>query len=214
MVVGNKRVLVVDDEEIVCESCKRVLTGEGYSVRTARTGRDAIEACRAKPFDVVFTDLKMPDMDGLEVTRTVREEHPKSQVVVITGYPSEQSTIEAQRLGVFDYLHKPLTPERLSAAMAAALASPARPMPMLTPIPSAAPVPDETPFFEPQSDALDGPDAVPAAAPESAWKTCAFLAAAPLIGLAYILLLPLIGFGMLLAVIGSAVTTKLGSARI
>ena len=124
MVATEKRVLVVDDEEIVRESCRRSLTDAGYTVRTVESGRAALKACRAESFDVMLTDLKMPEMDGLEVARAVREEFPDVRVVIITGYPSRESTAQAKKLGIFDYLEKPLSPERLSEATAAALARP------------------------------------------------------------------------------------------
>ena len=129
MVVANKRVLVVDDESIVCESYKLALTDAGYDVRTVESGQEAIQACRAERFDVMLADLRMPDMDGLEVARVVSSEFPDLRVVMITGYPSRESADEAARLGISDYLQKPLSPERLSAATAAALARPSRSVP-------------------------------------------------------------------------------------
>jgi len=120
----EKRILVVDDEEIVRESCKRALTEAGYSVRTVGSGKDALQACRAERFDLMFTDLKMPDMDGLEVIRAVTKEFPNLRVVVITGYPSRNSAEEAAEMGVSDYLEKPLSSERLSEATSSALSRP------------------------------------------------------------------------------------------
>jgi len=126
MVSAEKRVLVVDDEQIVRESCKHVLTDAGYVVRTVASGRDALKACRTESFDMMLTDLKMPDMDGLEVVRAVVKEFPEVRTVIITGYPSPESAEQGEKLGIFDYLQKPLSPERLSEAAAAVLARPAR----------------------------------------------------------------------------------------
>jgi CheY-like chemotaxis protein len=126
MVVANKRVLVVDDETIVCESYKLALMDAGYDVRTVETGQEAIQACRAERFDVMLADLRMPDMDGMEVAKIVAKEFPELRMVMITGYPSRESAEQAARLGVSDYLQKPLSPERLSEATAAALARPRR----------------------------------------------------------------------------------------
>jgi CheY-like chemotaxis protein len=137
MVVAEKRILVVDDEQIVRDSCQRALTEAGYAVRTVGNGRDALQACRDEPVDVMLTDLRMPDMDGLEVIRAVAKEFPEVRVVVITGYPSRESAEEAARLGIFDYIEKPLTPKGLDAATAAALARPRRPE--VTASPTAAP---------------------------------------------------------------------------
>ena len=124
MVAASKRVLVVDDEEIVRESYKLALTDAGYEVRTVPSGREAIQACRNEHFDVMLADIRMPDMDGLEVSRVIAREFPDVRVIVITGYPSPESAAQARRLGVSDYLQKPVAPDRLSAATAAALARP------------------------------------------------------------------------------------------
>lgn len=136
MVAAEKRILVVDDEEIVRDSCKRVLTEAGYTVRTAASGRDALRACRDERFDVMLTDLRMPDMNGIDVIRAVASEFPEVRVIVITGYPSPQSAQQARELGVSDYLEKPLSTNRLSEAAAAALAHP--PVRRAAPVPSAA----------------------------------------------------------------------------
>lgn len=204
MVATSKRVLVVDDEAIVCKSYERVLTDAGYSVRTARNGQDALEACRAESFDVMLADLKMPDMDGLEVTRRVKTEFPQVQILIITGYPTQQSADEARGLGVFDYLPKPLSPEQLSAVTAAALT----PQVERTEVPTSADVSKEI------GDATETetvkPDAASAPEPESMAKTLAILALAPVIGLAYIMLLPIIGFGVLFSVMGTGVAKKVG----
>ena len=213
MVATNKRVLVVDDEDIVCESYKRVLSDAGYLVCTANNGRDAVAACRDQPFDVMLADLKMPDMDGLEVTRAAKEKLPQLQVLIITGYPTDQSAKEARALGVFDYLYKPLTPERLSEVTAAALASPAKPAAPV--VPSEDVIADEIVLPEAPSAELEEAEAevVVTAAPEGALKTFGMLAVAPLIGLAYVMLLPIIGFGVLFAVLGTGLAKKLGGTR-
>ncbi len=125
MVATQKRILVVDDESIVRDSYELALAEAGYDVRTVASGREAVQACRAERFDAVLADLKMPDMDGLEVARVVSRESPGVRVVIVTGYPSQESAEQAARLGVAGYLEKPLSPERLSAATAAALARPA-----------------------------------------------------------------------------------------
>lgn len=224
MVATNKRVLVVDDEEIVRRSYQRALTDAGYSVRAVGSGREALQACRNEPFDLMLADLKMPEMDGIEVTRAVRREFPDVRVVIITGYPSRASWEQTTKLGIFDYLEKPLSPERLSAATAAALASP--PMPMAVPDvhtpmqDSEAAVPELTLALRIEDPVV--PRAVPApqredvaiaetAEPDiSTWKGLVLLALSPFIGLAYVVFLPLIGFGMLFAIIGISLAEKLG----
>jgi DNA-binding NtrC family response regulator len=147
MVTLDKRVLVVDDEEIVRESYKRALTEAGYNVRTVESGSDALEACRAESFDVMLTDLKMPEMDGVEIAQAMKQEFPDVRVVIITGYPTRSSADRAAQLGIFDYLEKPLSPERLSAATAEVLS---RPVPVAEP--TVAAVETEQPAAMPQEE--------------------------------------------------------------
>ena len=83
-------------------------------MRTVPNGREAVTACRSEHFDLLLADIRMPDMDGLEVSRIVVHEHPDLRVIVITGYPSPESAARARRLGVSDYLQKPVAPDRLA----------------------------------------------------------------------------------------------------
>ena len=148
MVTPDKRILVVDDEQIVRESYKRALTDAGYTVRTVESGLDALKACRAEPFDVMLADLRMPGMDGIDVAKAVTDEFPETRVVIITGYPSRQSAERAASLGIFDYLEKPLSPERLSQATAAVLERPARRMPTMPQTPLADPALAKSPSVD------------------------------------------------------------------
>jgi DNA-binding NtrC family response regulator len=123
-VIAMKRetnVLIVDDEKTVCNSCKKILTQVGYRVEVASSGQEAIDKIKGDGFDVVITDWKMPRMDGLEVTRRVKQEKPEMAVIIITGYPSVDNTVEAIRSGASDFVTKPFTPEELSDAMLRAL---------------------------------------------------------------------------------------------
>ena len=115
-------VLVVDDERTVCNSCKKILTQEGYNVEVALSGEEALNKVKGKGFDVLITDWKMPEIDGIEVAKRIKKENPDIAVIMITGYPSVESSIKAMRSGVSDYVPKPFTPEELSDAMVRALA--------------------------------------------------------------------------------------------
>lgn len=119
--MSKGKILVVDDEEIVRISCKRLLTPEGYDVRVVRSAVDAFSLLRDEPFDLVLTDLKMPDIDGIEVLRRVKEEWPEIAVVMITGYQTITTAVQAIKLGAFDYLEKPFTPDSLLATVGNAL---------------------------------------------------------------------------------------------
>jgi len=116
------RVLVVDDEPVVTSSCRRVLAEAGYQVATTESGREGMARALAEDFDLVLTDLKMPDLDGMELVRAVRIERPGLAVIIITGYGTVQSAVEATKAGVSDYLEKPFTPDELAGAASRALA--------------------------------------------------------------------------------------------
>ncbi len=107
------RILVVDDEPVVRKSCERILTPEGYSVESASNGTEAIGKLGNDRFDLVITDLKMPDIDGLELIRWIRNSKPDTGIVVITGFPSQESIKEALSLRILDYLPKPFSPALL-----------------------------------------------------------------------------------------------------
>jgi len=115
------RILVVDDEPIVCKSCVKVLRPEGYSVSTTQSGRDGIEKGASGDFDVVVVDLKMPDVDGMDVLHGVKEKQPDVEVIVITGYSTVSTAVEAMKLGAIDYLPKPFTPDELCVVVGKAM---------------------------------------------------------------------------------------------
>ena len=119
---GKANVLVVDDERTVCKSCKKILTQEGYNVDVALSGEEALNKVKGNGFDVVITDWKMPEINGIEVARRIKKENPDIAVIMITGYPSVETSIKAIRSGISDYVPKPFTPEELSDAMIRALA--------------------------------------------------------------------------------------------
>ncbi len=107
----GKRVLVIDDEAIVRVSCQRVLEPEGFEVDVTARGDEALEMMQSKQYDVVLTDLKMPDMDGLEVLKEIKKRWPEVQVIIITGYGTISTAVQAIKLGAYDYIEKPFTPE-------------------------------------------------------------------------------------------------------
>lgn len=109
----RNRILIIDDDEIVRRSCEKVLSLEGYLTVTAGSGREGLKLLSKKSFDLVLTDLRMPDMDGMEVLKRVKEGWPDIEVIVITGYGTVKSAIEAIRYGAYDYVEKPFSPEEL-----------------------------------------------------------------------------------------------------
>jgi len=108
-------ILIVDDEPVICKSCEKVFRRAGHSTASATSGREALKMLGSETYDVVFTDLKMVDMGGLEVLRTIKEQYPTTVVVIITGYATIASAVETMRSGAFDYLPKPFTAGELLA---------------------------------------------------------------------------------------------------
>jgi len=106
-------VLIVDDEEALRDSMSQVLAKEGFAVKGAANGRDGLAAFGGEMFGAVFLDLRLPDADGFALLRQMKETSPETPVVIITGYGSIESAVEAIKLGAFDYLTKPFTPEEL-----------------------------------------------------------------------------------------------------
>ncbi len=117
----NPRILIVDDEMIVCESCKRILEEDGYEVEIALNGREAFDKMKANTFDILITDLKMPGIDGMEVLKTSRREYPETIVIMITGFSTVETAVEAMKLGAFDYIPKPFMPDEVSIVVKKAI---------------------------------------------------------------------------------------------
>jgi NADH:ubiquinone oxidoreductase subunit E/FixJ family two-component response regulator len=109
----NLRIMVVDDEPIVIKSCEAVLRSEGYNIEGFLSAKEAMLKMEEQPYDLVFTDLKMPEVDGLTLIRWIKKERPDTGIVVITGYPSQETIKEALELGIIDYVPKPFTPAAL-----------------------------------------------------------------------------------------------------
>jgi DNA-binding NtrC family response regulator len=114
------RVMIVDDEKVIRDSFSRVLLKEGYRVETAESGRLALERIAEEPPDVLILDLKMPGLDGMETLRELKEQDPEVVSIMITGYPTIESAVKAVKMGAYDYLTKPCSPEELRIAVARA----------------------------------------------------------------------------------------------
>jgi DNA-binding NtrC family response regulator len=106
-------ILVVDDEEVIRYGIKRVLDGEQFSVEACNSGHKAIERLQEKEYGLIITDLKMPGMDGIEVLKSVKTLQPDIPVILITGYASIDTAVEAIKNGAADYISKPFTPDLL-----------------------------------------------------------------------------------------------------
>ena len=117
----TSRILIVDDEEIVIHSCRRILSDSCYTVDSAPDGWTALRKIDEADFDVIILDIMMPKIDGLEVLQQVKERHPDVAVVMITGLSQIQTAVKAMKLGAFDYLPKPFDPDELKHVVDRAL---------------------------------------------------------------------------------------------
>jgi len=175
-----KRVLVVDDDPVIGKSFDRVLSPKGYAVITAASGAEALARLAREEYDVVYTDIKMPGMDGLHLASRLKEKRPWLPVVIVTGYGTEANEASAKEIGVSAFLRKPLSPDMIEATANSAVNPPAAHA--------------VAPFVEPTPAAQAAPK-------QSRLGRFALNAglffAAPFIGLAYVIALPFVGFGVL-----------------
>jgi len=118
----TEKILVVDDEENVCHSIKKVLSRRGYSVSQASTVNDAVNLMKEMAFDLVITDMMIPGTSGMELLQIIRDHYPELNVIMITGYASIESAVQATRLGAAAYLPKPFTPDELTHVTESTLA--------------------------------------------------------------------------------------------
>ena len=120
---GQTNILVIDDEQIMRDGCQRILTKNGWSVLTAENGKMGLEEIQAQPesIDVILLDLMMPGMSGMEALDHIRTIDPNLLVVVITGYATVESAVEAMKKGAYDFIPKPFTPDQLRIVVKRAL---------------------------------------------------------------------------------------------
>jgi CheY-like chemotaxis protein len=179
-----RKVLVVDDDPVVAKSFDRVLAGKGYAVITASSGQEALNKLEAEDYDVVFTDIRMPGMSGLEMAEQVKERRPWLPVVIVTGYGSPDNEARAEAAGVSGFLRKPLSPEMIEGSAQKAFSEKD----------ATAQNAKETAWMRRPATTVE-----PGSLNEAARfiKNVALFLAAPFVGLAYILVFPIVGLGML-----------------
>jgi len=115
------RILVVEDEQDMLLGLRKILSKQGHKVDIAETGSIGAKKVEESFFDIVITDLKMPGLDGMELLRKVKEVHSETIVIVITGYGTVESAVEAMKLGAYDYITKPFDAERIRTVVRRAL---------------------------------------------------------------------------------------------
>lgn len=105
------KILVLDDDPVVTLSCKRILGAEGYNISTVEKGEDALNKLAKEDFDLLISDVRLPDISGMTVLKEARIIKPQTDVVIITGYPTLEDAKESTRLGAQQYIEKPFTPD-------------------------------------------------------------------------------------------------------
>ncbi len=183
-----RKVLVVDDDPVIGKSFDRVLTGKGYAVITAANGEEALKKLSSEDYDLVYTDIKMPGMNGLEVAERIKARKPWTPVVIITGYGTAEHEARARAAGATRFIHKPLSPAMIEGSAREAT--------------EVAVAPPETATAA----------AMEVAPEESTVKSVALFFAAPFIGLAYLIALPFVG-GAMLAWVALKAALKYGAVR-
>jgi DNA-binding NtrC family response regulator len=112
-VTEKANILIIDDDTAILDSCSQVLKKEGYAVKGARDGNEGLKLFKEEFFHIVLLDLKLPGLDGMEILSRIKEENPSTHVIIITGYATVESAVEAMKRGAFNYLSKPFSPEEL-----------------------------------------------------------------------------------------------------
>jgi response regulator RpfG family c-di-GMP phosphodiesterase len=115
--MASEKILVVDDEKLIVELCRRILDKKDYEVRTAYSGLQALEICESAPIDILLTDIKMPGIDGLELIQKARKHQPDMAAVVITAHGTINIAIEALKLGAMNFIVKPFKPDTLLSSV-------------------------------------------------------------------------------------------------
>ena len=166
-----KKLLVVDDDPVIGKSFDRVLSAKGYAVVTARDGEEALRKIASEKYDAVFTDIRMPGMDGVTVAEQIKTNQPWLPVVIVSGYSTAEYEARAEAAGVFSILHKPLSPQMIEDSARDVFAAKVEEV--------AAPVVAEEVVKQPRTFAV--------------WaKQVALFFVAPFIGLAYIIAMPFV----------------------
>ncbi len=114
-------ILIIDDEEIICKGVSLILREQKYSVSSRTKGKDGLREALAGRFDIVLLDIRLPDIDGMEILASLREKKPEIQVIVMTGFSTVQNAVEAMKGGAFDYLAKPFTEDEIILAVKKAI---------------------------------------------------------------------------------------------
>jgi len=121
--MDHARILIIDDEQVICDGCTLVLSDRGYRVDFRLNGRLGLNALRENSYDLLLLDMKLPDMDGMEILNVCRQEAPQAHVIVMTGYSTVKNAVDAMKHGAFEYLAKPFSDDELIVSVEKAIAN-------------------------------------------------------------------------------------------
>ncbi|MGZ3538956.1 MAG: response regulator, partial [Thermodesulfobacteriota bacterium] len=115
--MGKERILVVDDEETVREMVSKIINLIGHEVVTTGNGREALEILRSQPFSIMITDVKMPEMDGFELMKVVRDQFPGTPIICMTAHGASYTYTDVVGVGATEYITKPITIDEMMAKL-------------------------------------------------------------------------------------------------
>lgn len=119
----KRKILIVDDEITVCKSIRQALLHPDYEIDMALSGEEALQKDEVKRYEVIIADLMMPGLSGLDLLKGLKAKNTQAKVVMVTGYPTMKTTVQAMQIGAFDYLPKPFLPAELRALVTRTLAA-------------------------------------------------------------------------------------------
>src|SRR6516164_8398594 len=119
--LSKGRILIVDDEDVVRESLLQWFDSEGYQTRASASGKEALTTVGEQQFDLALLDIKMPGMDGIELQQRLREADADLTIIIMTGYGTVETAVQALKQGAYDYVTKPIDPDELSRLVAKAI---------------------------------------------------------------------------------------------
>lgn len=111
------KILIIDDEEVICNACQLILFERGHSVEIKTDGASGVKALQSNKYDIVLLDMMLPDMEGMEILKIIKQKPVKVCVIVISGYSTVESALKAMKLGAVDYLAKPFSEDDLLASI-------------------------------------------------------------------------------------------------
>ncbi len=117
----SNKILVIDDETVICDGCRRVLSDQGYAVDTSLSGKSGIDRLLSEEYDLILLDVRLRDMDGMEVLRHIKKDYPGLYVIIMTGYSSIENAVASIKQGAFDYISKPFSDDELLIAIQKAM---------------------------------------------------------------------------------------------